>query len=346
MENSEWETDLKQNKIIIIAEAGVNHNGDIAKAKALIDKGAEAGVDYVKFQTFKAGNLVTKQAKRAAYQDRNTQDNDSQYEMLKKLELSQAVHQELIDYCAQKGVKFLSTGFDFESLEFLAGLGITIAKVPSGEITNLPYLRKVATLFPEVILSTGMANITEIKDAVKVLTDNGVSKDKITVLHCNTEYPTPMEDVNLKAMLHIQRELGVPVGYSDHTLGIEVPIAAVALGATVIEKHFTLDKTLPGPDHKASLEPEELKAMVSAIRNIEKAVGGSGIKEVSASEAKNKPIVRKSIVAAKKIVKGESFTVENLTVKRPGIGISPMQWDEVIGKTAKKDFEEDDLIEL
>ena len=346
MENSEWETDLKQNKIIIIAEAGVNHNGDIAKAKALIDKGAEAGVDYVKFQTFKAGNLVTKQAKRAAYQDRNTQDNDSQYEMLKKLELPQAVHQELIDYCAQKGVKFLSTGFDFESLEFLAGLGITIAKVPSGEITNLPYLRKVATLFPEVILSTGMANITEIKDAVKVLTDNGVSKDKITVLHCNTEYPTPMKDVNLKAMLHIQRELGVPVGYSDHTLGIEVPIAAVALGATVIEKHFTLDKTLPGPDHKASLEPEELKTMVIAIRNIEKAVGGSGIKEVSTSEAKNKPIARKSIVASKFIRKGDLLTEENITVKRPGIGISPMQWDEVIGKTAKKDFEEDDLIEL
>ena len=346
MKNLEWETDLRQNKVIVIAEAGVNHNGDITKAKALIDKGAEAGVDYVKFQTFKAGNLVTKQAKRAAYQDRNTQDNDTQYEMLKKLELSQAVHQELIDYCAQKGVQFLSTGFDIESLEFLARLGITIAKVPSGEITNLPYLRKVATLFTEVILSTGMATITEIKDAIKVLTDNGVSKDKITVLHCNTEYPTPMEDVNLKAMLHIHRELGVPVGYSDHTLGIEVPIAAVALGAMVIEKHFTLDKTLPGPDHKASLEPEELKAMVIAIRNIEKAIGGSGLKEVSKSEAKNKPIVRKSIVAAKKIVKGESFTVENLTVKRPGIGISPMQWDEVIGKTAKKDFEEDDLIEL
>ena len=333
-------------RTLIIAEAGVNHNGDIVKAKALIDKGAEAGVDFVKFQTFKAGNLVTKQAKRAAYQDKNTQDNDSQYEMLKKLELSQAVHQELIDYCAQKGVQFLSTGFDFESLEFLAGLGITIAKIPSGEITNLPYLRKVATLFPEVILSTGMANISEIKDAIKVLTDNGVSKDKITVLHCNTEYPPPMEDVNLKAMLHIHRELGVPVGYSDHTLGIEVPIAAVALGAMVIEKHFTLDKTLPGPDHKASLEPEELKAMVIAIRNIEKAIGGSGLKEVSKSEAKNKPIVRKSIVAAKKIVKGESFTIENLTVKRPGTGISPMQWDEVIGKTAKKDFEEDDLIEL
>jgi len=333
-------------KTLIIAEAGVNHNGDIAKAKALIDKGAEAGVDYVKFQTFKAGNLVTKQAKRAAYQDKNTQDNDSQYEMLKKLELSQKDHQELIDYCAQKGVKFLSTGFDFESLEFLAQLGITIAKVPSGEITNLPYLRKVAVLFPEVILSTGMATIDEIKDAVKVLTDNGVNKDKITVLHCNTEYPTPMEDVNLKAMLHIQRELGVPVGYSDHTLGIEVPIAAVALGAMVIEKHFTLDKTLPGPDHKASLEPEELKTMVIAIRNIEKAIGGSGLKEVSKSEVKNKPIARKSIVATKTIKKGDLFSAENLTVKRPGTGISPMQWDEVIGKIAKKDFEEDDLIEL
>jgi N-acetylneuraminate synthase len=333
-------------RTLIIAEAGVNHNGDIAKAKALIDKGAEAGVDYVKFQTFKAGNLVTKQAKRAAYQDKNTQDNDSQYEMLKKLELSQAVHQELIDYCAQKGVQFLSTGFDVESLEFLAGLGITIAKVPSGEITNLPYLRKVAVLFPEVILSTGMATIDEIKDAVKVLTDNGVNKDKITVLHCNTEYPTPMEDVNLRAMLHIQQEVGVAIGYSDHTLGIEVPIAAVALGATVIEKHFTLDKTLPGPDHKASLEPDELKAMVTAIRNIEKAVGGSGLKEVSTSEAKNKPIARKSIVASKSIKKGDFFTEENITVKRPGMGISPMQWDDVIGKTAKKDFEEDDLIEV
>lgn len=333
-------------KTLIIAEAGVNHNGDIAKAKALIDKGAEAGVDYVKFQTFKAANLVTKQAKRAAYQDKNTQNNDSQYGMLKKLELSQAVHQELIDYCAQKGVQFLSTGFDIESLEFLARLGITIAKVPSGEITNLPYLRNVASLFPEVILSTGMATIEEIKDAVKVLTDNGVNKDKITVLHCNTEYPTPMEDVNLRAMLHIQQEVGVAIGYSDHTLGIEVPIAAVALGATIIEKHFTLDKTLPGPDHKASLEPDELKAMVSAIRNIEKAVGGSGLKEVSTSEAKNKPIARKSIVASKSIKKGDLLTEENITVKRPGTGISPMQWDDVIGKTAKKDFEEDDLIEL
>ena len=333
-------------RTLIIAEAGVNHNGDIAKAKALIDKGAEAGVDYVKFQTFKAGNLVTKHAKRAAYQDKNTQDNDSQYEMLKKLELSQKDHQELIDYCTQKGVKFLSTGFDNESLAFLSQLGVTIAKVPSGEITNLPYLRQVASLFPEVILSTGMATIVEIKDAVKVLTDEGVSKEKITILHCNTEYPTPMEDVNLKAMLHIQRELGVSIGYSDHTLGIEVPIAAVALGATVIEKHFTLDKTLPGPDHKASLEPDELTAMVSAIRNIEKAIGGSGLKEVSPSEEKNKPIARKSIVAATKIAQGEVFTPKNLTIKRPGTGISPMRWDEVIGKKAKQDFQEDDLIEL
>ena len=333
-------------RTLIIAEAGLNHNGDIAKAKALIDKGAEAGVDYVKFQTFKAEKLVTKQAQRASYQDKNTQNNDSQYEMLKKLELSQALHQELMDYCNQKGVKFLSTGFDSESLVFLAQLGITIAKVPSGEITNLPYLRQVASLFPEVILSTGMATINEIKDAVKVLIDNGVSKDKITILHCNTEYPTPMEDVNLKAMLHIQRELGLPIGYSDHTLGIEVPIAAVALGATVIEKHFTLDKTLPGPDHKASLEPNELKAMVSAIRNIEKAIGGSGLKEVSKSEEKNKPIVRKSIVASTDINKGNIFTPENLTVKRPGTGISPMQWDEVIGKEAKRDFQEDELIEL
>ena len=333
--------------VIFVAEARVNHNRDINNAKKLIDKAVEANVDYIKFQTFKTELCISKNAVKADYQIENTQDSsESQLEMVKKLELSFEQFVELEKYCQQKGVQFLSTGFDFESLEFLAGLGITIAKIPSGEITNLPYLRKVATLFPEVILSTGMATITEIKDAIKVLTDNGISKDKITVLHCNTEYPTPMEDVNLKAMLHIQRELGVSVGYSDHTLGIEVPIAAVALGATVIEKHFTLDKTLPGPDHKASLEPEELKAMVMAIRNIEKAIGGSGLKEVSKSEAKNKPIVRKSIVAAKKIVKGESFTEENITVKRPGIGISPIQWDDVIGKTAKKDFEEDDLIEL
>ena len=334
-------------KVIIIAEAGVNHNGDINNAKKLIDKAVEANVDYIKFQTFKTELCISKNAVKADYQIENTQNSsESQLEMVKKLELSFEQFVELEKYCQQKGVQFLSTGFDFESLEFLAGLGITIAKVPSGEITNLPYLRKVATLFPEVILSTGMATITEIKDAIKVLTDNGVSKDKIIVLHCNTEYPTPMEDVNLKAMLHIQRELGVPVGYSDHTLGIEVPIAAVALGATVIEKHFTLDKTLPGPDHKASLEPDELKAMVSAIRNIEKAIGGLGLKEVSKSEEKNKPIARKSIVASTDIKKGDIFTPENLTVKRPGTGISPMQWDEVIGKEAKRDFQEDELIEL
>ncbi|WP_276726017.1 N-acetylneuraminate synthase [Capnocytophaga granulosa] len=334
-------------RVIIIAEAGVNHNGDINKARRLIDKAVEAGVDYIKFQTFKTESCISKNAVKADYQIENTQNSsESQLEMVKKLELTFEQFVELEKYCTQKNIKFLSTGFDSESLVFLAQLGITIAKVPSGEITNLPYLRQVASLFPEVILSTGMATIDEIKDAVKVLIDNGVSKDKITILHCNTEYPTPMEDVNLKAMLHIQRELGLPIGYSDHTLGIEVPIAAVALGATVIEKHFTLDKTLPGPDHKASLEPNELKAMVSAIRNIEKAIGGSGLKEVSKSEEKNKPIARKSIVASTDIKKGDIFTPENLTVKRPGTGISPMQWDEVIGKTAKKDFEEDDLIEL
>ena len=334
-------------RVVIIAEAGVNHNGDIDKAKRLIDKAVEANVAYIKFQTFKTELCISKNAVKADYQIENTQNSsESQLEMVKKLELSFEQFIELEKYCQQKGIKFLSTGFDTDSLNFLAGLGVKIAKIPSGEITNLPYLRQVASLFPEVIISTGMATITEIKDAVKVLTDNGVSKDKITVLHCNTEYPTPMEDVNLKAMLHIQRELGVPVGYSDHTLGIEVPIAAVALGATVIEKHFTLDKTLPGPDHKASLEPDELKAMVSAIRNIEKAIGGSGLKEVSKSEEKNKPIARKSIVAATNIAKGEVFSTKNLTVKRPGIGISPMQWDEVIGKEAKQSFQEDDLIEL
>ena len=334
-------------RVIIIAEAGVNHNGDINKAKQLIDKAVEASVDYIKFQTFKTELCISKNAVKADYQIENTQNSsESQLEMVKKLELSFDQFIELEKYCNQKNIKFLSTGFDSESLTFLAQLGVTIAKIPSGEITNLPYLRQVASLFPEVILSTGMATIDEIKDAVKVLTDNGISKDKITILHCNTEYPTPMEDVNLKAMLHIERELGIPVGYSDHTLGIEVPIAAVALGATVIEKHFTLDKTLPGPDHKASLEPNELKAMVSAIRNIEKAIGGSGLKEVSKSEEKNKPIARKSIVASTDIKKGDIFTPENLTVKRPGTGISPMQWDEVIGKEAKRDFQEDELIEL
>ncbi|MFJ1490664.1 N-acetylneuraminate synthase [Capnocytophaga canis] len=333
-------------RTLIIAEAGVNHNGDISKAKQLIDVAALAGVDYVKFQTFKAEKLVTKTAQRADYQNKNTGDGDSQFEMLKKLELSQEVHYELMNYCKQKNIKFLSTGFDCESLEFLHKIGVTLAKVPSGEITNYPYLKKVAQLFKEVILSTGMADIQEIKEAVAVLTKYGVAKENITVLHCNTEYPTPMEDVNLKAMLHIQHELGVKVGYSDHTLGIEVPVAAVALGATVIEKHFTLDKNLPGPDHKASLEPEELKVMVEAIRNIEKAVAGSGVKELSASETKNKAIARKSIVAIKDIKRGEVFTEGNITVKRPGTGISPMKWNEILGQVAVRDFQEDELIEL
>jgi N,N'-diacetyllegionaminate synthase len=333
-------------KTLIIAEAGVNHNGSLQTAKQLIDVAAEAGADYVKFQTFKASKLVTKTATRAEYQNTNTKNTDSQYEMLRKLELSEADHLELIAYCKVKNIQFLSTGFDLDSLELLSRIGVTLAKIPSGEITNFPFLEKVAELFPKIILSTGMANMEEIKDAFQVLTTSGVESSQITILHCNTEYPTPMEDVNLTAMLHIEKELGTEVGYSDHTLGIEVPIAAVALGATLIEKHFTLDRGLPGPDHRASLEPEELKAMVVAIRNIEKAVSGSGVKEPSSSELQNKPIARKSIVAGKAIKKGEAFSEANLAIKRPGMGISPMEWQRVIGKIAHKDFVEDQQIEL
>ncbi|NEV92737.1 N-acetylneuraminate synthase [Psychroflexus sp. YR1-1] len=333
-------------KTLIIAEAGVNHNGSMETAKQLIDAAASAHVDYVKFQTFKADKIVTKSAKRASYQNTNTKNADSQFEMLKKLELSEEMHRELIKYCESKGIKFLSTAFDLESMDFLKSLGINLAKIPSGEITNLPYLKKIAKLFPEIIMSTGMADIEEIKAAYQVLIDYGAQSKSITILHCNTEYPTPMEDVNLKAMIHIQNELKTSVGYSDHTLGIEVPIAAVALGAKVIEKHFTLDRSLPGPDHAASLEPSELKAMVDAIRNTEKAVGGNGIKKTSKSEAKNKAIARKSLIAAKHIKKGEKFTEGNITIKRPGAGISPMRYDEAIGTKAAKDFNEDDLIEL
>lgn len=333
-------------KVIIIAEAGVNHNADINMAKQLIDAAAESGADYVKFQTAVPHLVVTKEGNMADYQIQNIGKKESQLEMTKKIHLPLSDFEYLAKYAQEKKIKFASTPFDLLSVDFLNKLNMDFFKIPSGEITNYPYLVKIAKIGIPIILSTGMATITEIKDAVKVLIDNGVSKDKITILHCNTEYPTPMEDVNLKAMLHIQRELGVSVGYSDHTLGIEVPIAAVALGATVIEKHFTLDKTLPGPDHKASLEPNELKAMVTAIRNIEKAIGGSGLKEVSASEEKNKPIARRSIVAATNIAKGDIFTEENLIVKRPGTGISPMLWNEVIGKKAKKDFQEDELIEL
>lgn len=333
-------------RTIIIAEAGVNHNGDIKLAKNLIDVAAQAGVDYVKFQTFKAVKLVTKSAKRADYQVANTKNKDSQLEMLKKLELSHEDHYLLIEYCRFKKVKFLSTGFDLESIDFLHNIGIRLAKIPSGEITNLPYLRKIANLFPEVILSTGMADIDEVKQAVDILLSEGVNKTKLTVLHCNTEYPTPMKDVNLKAMLHIKEEIGVNIGYSDHTLGVEVPAAAVALGAKVIEKHFTLDKTMEGPDHRASLEPDELKLMVDSIRNIEKAISGTGIKEPSISELRNKDVVRKSIVAIKPIHKGEVFNEKNIGVKRPGIGISPMKWDDLIGQTSVKYYNVDDLIVL
>lgn len=335
-----------RDRVLIIAEAGVNHNGSIDTAKKLIDAAAEAGVNYVKFQTFKADKMVIKAASRANYQDSNTGDKDSQYEMLKKLEISEEMHKDLIHYCEIKNIKFLSTAFDLESLSFLKILGLKLAKIPSGEITNLPYLRAMAKLFPEIILSTGMANMNEIKAAFKVLIENGTKQENITILHCNTEYPTPMEDVNLKAMLDIQKQLNTKIGYSDHTLGIEVPIAAVALGAKVIEKHFTLDRNLPGPDHKASLEPGELKAMVKAIRNIEKAISGSGIKVPSSSELKNRPIARKSIVASKNIKKGEKFTEQNIAVKRPGTGISPINWDQVLEKIANKDFEMDDLITI
>ena len=334
------------NKTIIIAEAGVNHNGDIETAKRLIDVAADAGVDYVKFQTFKANKIVTKQAKRADYQNKNTKDLDTQYEMLKKLELNEDSHHLLIKYCNHKGIKFLSTGFDLDSLEFLHKIGIRLAKIPSGEITNYPYLKKVAQLFSEVVLSTGMSDMDDINKALAILLKFGVKKENITILHCNTEYPTPMSDVNLKAMLHIQKELDVKIGYSDHTLGIEVPIAAVALGAILIEKHFTLDRNLPGPDHRASLEPNELKSMVKSIRNIEKALSGSEIKEPSKSELKNKQIIRKSIVALKPIAKGETFNNRNIGTKRPGTGISPMNWESVIGQVSKDNFEQDELISL
>jgi N,N'-diacetyllegionaminate synthase len=335
-------------KVIIIAEAGVNHNGSLENAFKLIDAAVDAGVDYVKFQTFKSENLVSKSAKKADYQIQNTGNStDSQYEMLKKLELSHENHELLIDYCKQKNIRFFSTAFDLDSLQYLKEIGLDLVKIPSGEITNLPYLRKAAQLFNRVVLSTGMCTMEDIEAAVNVFTEEeAISKENITILHCNTEYPTPMNDVNLKAMLFIQQEFGTDVGYSDHTLGIEVPVAAVALGASVIEKHFTLDNTMDGPDHAASLEPQQLKEMVKAIRNIEQAISGDGIKKPSESEMKNIEIARKSIVASAPISKGEIFTEDNLTIKRPGTGISPMKWDEVMGKVASKDYSTDDLIEI
>lgn len=335
-----------RNNVLIIAEAGVNHNGSLEIAKRLVDEASSAGVDIIKFQTFKAEKLVSKAAKQAEYQKKNIgKGEETQYAMLKKLELSNEQHEELIAYCKSKNIRFFSTAFDMDSIDYLHSLDLGLWKIPSGEITNYPYLKKIASYKEPVILSTGMCELSDIENAINVLVANGVSKDIITVLHCNTEYPTPMKDVNLKAMLEIKEKFGVKIGYSDHTEGIEVPIAAVALGATVIEKHFTLDKNMEGPDHKASLEPYELKAMVKSIRNIEQALG-IGHKTVSDSERKNIEIARKSIVAAKDIKEGEIFTEENLSVKRPGNGISPMEWENVIGKVAKRNFQEEELIEL
>ena len=330
---------------LIIAEAGVNHNGDIELAKKLIDVAVNAGADFVKFQTFNADRLATHAAKKADYQAQTTDRNETQHEMLRRLELTPAMHHELIAYCKMRKMGFFSTGFDIESVDFLASLGQNLFKIPSGEITNLPYLRHIGRLGKPIILSTGMSNMPEIESAIKALEQAGTLRSKITVLHCTTEYPTPMCDVNLRAMQSIQIELGVAVGYSDHTLGIEVAVAAVAMGATVIEKHFTLDRTLPGPDHKASLEPTELKTMVSSIRNIELALG-VGVKQLAPSEAKNILVARKSIVASKDIQIGERFSTENLTVKRPGTGISPMRWDEVIGLTANRNYASDELIQI
>lgn len=333
------------NRTIIIAEAGVNHNGDIELAKHLIDAAANAGADIVKFQTFNADELASKNAPKASYQMQTTGNVQSQLEMLRQLELNEEMHEILLTHCDERAVEFLSSGFDVKSLDYLASLGATRFKIPSGEIVNLPYLRRVGGFGKSIIMSTGMATFGEIDSALEVLEGAGTSRQQITILHCNTEYPTPMQDVNLRAMCGIREAFGVAVGYSDHSSGIEVPIAAVALGATVIEKHLTLDRDLPGPDHKASLEPEEFKAMVSAIRNVQLAMG-DGIKRPSPSEAKNKPTVRKSLVAAKQIRAGEQFTAENVGVKRPGTGISPMRWDEVIGKHAVKDFSVDELIVL
>ena len=329
--------------VFIIAEAGVNHNGSIDLAKKLIDVASASGADAVKFQTFKADNLATKKAQKAIYQKKNTDKEESQFDMLKKLELDIEAHKELISYCSNKKIIFLSSPFDHESIELLNDLGLEILKIPSGEITNLPYLRHIGKLNKRIILSTGMSNIDEVKSALNILINSGTKKNNITVLHANTEYPTSMEDVNLRAMLTIGKELDINFGYSDHTLGIEVDIAAVAMGASCIEKHFTLDCNMEGPDHKASLEPNQLKAMVIAIRNIELALGGS-VKKPSRSEIKNIKIARKSIVAKTKIKKGDILSEKNLTVKRPGTGISPMKWDEVMGTKAIKDYNADELI--
>jgi N,N'-diacetyllegionaminate synthase len=332
-------------KTIVIAEAGVNHNGDMATAKKLIEAAALAGADIVKFQSFKAEKLTIKNAKKADYQITTTGEAESQYDMLRKLELSVVHHELLISECQRHEIGFLSTAFDPDSFDMLVEMGVKQVKIPSGELTNLPLLRYVTRLGLPVMLSTGMATLGEIEAAIEAIEKAGTSRDLITVLHCTTEYPTPMEDVNLRAMVSMMHAFGVSVGYSDHTPGIEIPLAAVALGATIIEKHFTLDRNLPGPDHKASLEPHELKKMVEGIRNVELALG-DGVKRPSPSELKNKPIARKSLVAIRPISTGEAFSAENIGAKRPGTGLSPMLWDEIVGRTATKDFAIDELISL
>lgn len=329
--------------VFIIAEVGVNHNGSLELAKQLVDVAKDCGADAVKFQTFKAATLVTKAAKQAEYQTANTGKQESQFDMLKRLELSEDAHHELVAHCQKQQIEFMSTPFDLQSIQFLNGLGVERFKIPSGEITNYPYLKMVGAYNKEIVLSTGMATLSDIEAALNLLIESGTDKHKITILHATTDYPTQMPDVNLMAMQTIAQAFKVKVGYSDHTSGIEVSTAAVALGASIIEKHFTLDKNLPGPDHKASLEPDELKAMIKAIRNIEVALG-DGVKRPSASEAKNIAIARKSVVAATDIKQGDVFSEQNLTVKRPGLGISPMRWNEVIGQVAQKDYQADELI--
>ncbi len=332
-------------KTFIIAEIGVNHNGDVKTAQKLVDAAVDAGVDAVKFQTFKSELVISQNAPKAEYQKKATGENESQLEMVRKLELDENAHKELLQYCQKKGVVFLSTPFDFDSIDLLDSLGLEIFKIPSGEITNLPYLRKIGTLKKKIILSTGMSDLKEVNKALDILMKAGTSLVNISVLHCNTEYPTPFCDVNLQAMVMMKKKFGMKVGYSDHTLGIEVPIAAVALGAEIIEKHITLDRKMEGPDHRASLEPQEFKQMVQAIRSIEQSLG-DGEKKPSCSEKKNIFIARRSIVASSPISKGDVFCEKNITVKRPAAGLSPMKWDKVLGSKAKRDFGQDEMIEL
>jgi N,N'-diacetyllegionaminate synthase len=337
---------MKNNRdIFIIAEAGVNHNGKLPLAKKLVDAACKAGADAVKFQTFKAGRIVSRSAPKAAYQKETTAADETQLAMIKRLELSYEAHTELFKYCRRKKILYLSTPFDLESIDFLDRLGVTLFKLPSGEITNMPYLSRIGCLKKRVLLSTGMATMREVENAVKILVAAGTPRNKITLLQCTSEYPAPYEDVNLKAMKSMHDKTGLDVGYSDHTLGIEASIAAAALGAVVIEKHFTLDRKMPGPDHKASISVKELVAMVRAIRNVERALG-NGVKRPADAELGNRKVARKSIVAARRIEKGEVFTAENLDIKRPGTGVSPMRWSSVIGRRARRSFDEDELIWL